>query len=155
MMGEYLFEQGEFSGQHGVEISSGELLLREPRMAGSFHYPTETYEWTQPDPSSPGFRSRAQEDPLQGGDSFLLFRFDHSILFDDLFHLSGIPEEEFYRLIYLFHCAGIVGITGLQQQKKAVRPAPPPAEVKPLPGQDAGVCCHQRQSTGSGVENAC
>jgi PAS domain S-box-containing protein len=145
MMGEYLFEEGEFSGQHGVEISSGELLVR------------GTKEWQDISMIRQkllngrsrillhrDFETTLKMIPIQAADSFLLFRFDHSMPFDDLFHLSGIPEEEFYRLIYLFHCAGVIGITGLQQEKKVVRPSPPevrsvsPAKtVEPVPREKA------------------
>lgn len=134
MMGEYLFEEGGFAGQHGVDIPSGELLVR------------GTKEWQDISIIRQkllngrsrillhrNFEAALKMIPIQAADSFILFRFDHSIQFDDLLHLSGIPEDEFYRLIYLYHCAGVIGITGLQQQKKAVRSVPSPPAPPPVP----------------------
>ena len=68
---------------------------------------------------------------MKPADTFLLFRFEKDILFQDLFNLSGISEEEFYRLIYLFKCAGIVTLEEEVSHEHIVAHKPPRKPVTP------------------------
>jgi len=45
---------------------------------------------------------------LEPSDRFLLFRFEEEIDYRKLYEISGISQEEFGRLIYLFHCFGLI-----------------------------------------------
>lgn len=132
MMGEFLFEEGQFRGQHGLEIPLGELLLRGIKEWQDLSIIKQRLEQGRYNiVLRPDFEQRLKRIPISPADTFLLFRFDKSIPFQELFLLSGLPESEFLRLIYLYKCAGILDTVGLQQIR--IPPKPPTAakDTKP------------------------
>jgi tetratricopeptide (TPR) repeat protein len=60
-------------------------------------------------------------------DAFILFRFDSSISFNELMDLSGISDDEFFRLIYLYSTVGIVRI----EESGEAAPRPPRRILQP------------------------
>ncbi|HSP07635.1 MAG TPA: tetratricopeptide repeat protein, partial [Acidobacteriota bacterium] len=135
----FMFELDDFSGQIALQIPATDVLLRGVK------------DWVDPAMirrrlmkgqcrivRSPEFQKVLPLIKLKPADTFLLFRFEKDILFQDLFNLSGIHEEEFYRLIYLFRSAGIVSLEEISQDQHAARPhrKTPAAHVPaaPAPG---------------------
>jgi tetratricopeptide (TPR) repeat protein len=56
---------------------------------------------------------------VSSADAFILFRFDQEIRFRELMDLSGISEDEFFRLIYLFQAVGVIRL----EEEKDIRPS--------------------------------
>ncbi len=131
VVGEFIFEEGEFSAQGALRISAGEALTR--GVKSWVDYGTIQRRFLgglcRID-LNPDFQTLLSHIKIVPADAFMLFRFEKSILFRELFDLSGISEEEFFRLIYLFVCVGIVDIHPVSIQKapprKTLKPAPPP-----------------------------
>jgi PAS domain S-box-containing protein len=128
LVGEYLFEEGAFQGQGSMSIPTGEVLLTGVR--GWMDFPTihrRLYGGRCKIILNPDFQSMLPVLRVGPADAFMLFRFDKSIPFRDLMDLSGISEDEFFRLIYLFACAGILTLEEITE----VRGTPPRPQRKP------------------------
>jgi hypothetical protein len=107
--GDFVFEEGEVTGQLGLELDAREVLVKGVK------------EWMLPDiiqqrlpgPHSiielnPSFQSILAAYPVSSADAFILFRFDHSIRFEELVALSGGSEKELCRTLYLFRLIGAI-----------------------------------------------
>jgi tetratricopeptide (TPR) repeat protein len=67
-------------------------------------------------------------------DTFLLFRFEDHMSFQELFPITGISEDEFYRLIYVFLCSDVVTIEEIKAETTTpTRETPKRAPVIPIP----------------------
>lgn len=121
-LGDFIFEEGEFTEQYGLNLDGREILL------------VGIKEWMDQDmirqSISPegcsielksGFQEILKGFPASPSDVFLLFRFDKSIQFDQLQLITGIPEHEFSRLIYLFSSLGVLE---LKEEKEAAIASP-------------------------------
>jgi len=134
VVGEFLFEKGEFSGQGTLQISAGEALTR--GVKGWADYGTVQRRFQGGEcriDLNPDFQQLLSHIKIAPADAFMLFRFEKNILFRELFDLSGISEEEFFRLIYLFVCVGIVEIHPIAPSKAPARKLPKPEYVAPKP----------------------
>jgi len=116
-VGNFFFEEGDFPAQMGLEISIEDLLFRgvkewmyaatiERRVFGG-HCLIELLS---------DFQNTLLNIKPAPSDVFLLFRFEGTIPFRTLLPMSGISEEEFYRLIYLFFCLNVIKIHKLERQ---------------------------------------
>ena len=121
-MGDFIFEEGEFTEQYGLDLDGREILLLGIK------------QWMDQDIvrqriSAEGCRIELKRDfqeilkgfPASPSDVFLLFRFDRSIEFDQLQLITGIPEHEFSRLIYLFSSLGVLE---LKEEKEFANVSP-------------------------------
>jgi hypothetical protein len=109
MMGEYLFESGEFPPELNLKMNMHDVVdggvrkwldytfIRRKLLDGSCKLVHDQE-----------FIRKLRPLNLAPSDRFLLFRFDREILYQDLYKVSGIAEEEFARLIYLFYCFGLI-----------------------------------------------
>ena len=110
-LGESVFEEGEFPGRPGLHISTGELVYKGIKnWTGGDTVKRRVMDGGSIIQLNPNFQETLLQMQLAPGDVFLLFRFDKEISFRELLALSGIPEEEFFRLIYLFQCLAIIKV---------------------------------------------
>ncbi len=108
-VGDFAFEEGDFLAQSGLRISIRDLLLKGIKE----WMPFDLIERRLPEDSStiqlqPDSHQKLLTLQLQPADTFILFRFQEDISFEELHSLSAMPLEEFSRLIYLFYCLEIV-----------------------------------------------
>ncbi len=132
VVGEYFFELGEFSAQGSLQISAGEALVR--AVKSWVDYGTVQRRFLGGScriDLNDDFQNLLSHIKIAPADAFMLFRFEKRILFRELFDLSGISEEEFFRLIYLFVCVGIVDIHPVAATKPPARKLPKPEYVAP------------------------
>ncbi len=111
VVGEFLFEEGNFQGQGQLQIPTMEIIIQGVR--GWVDFPTIHRRLHGGECNislNPDFQKILPSIPVSPADAFILFRFDGSIQFRELLDLSGISEEEFFRVIYLFLCLDIVRI---------------------------------------------
>lgn len=130
VVGEFLFEEGIFPAQGSMKIRTAEVLLGGVR--GWMDFPTihrRLYGGHCSISLNPDFQKILPVLSLAPADAFILFRFEKTILFRELMDLSGISEDEFFRLIYVFSCAGIV------QLEEAAEPRPQPRGARVVPAQ--------------------
>jgi PAS domain S-box-containing protein len=124
LMGEFIFETGEFPGQLDLEISMHDTVTNGVRRWLDYEViRRRLFEGACLIRHDPDFIRYLRDLDLEPSDRFLLFRFENEIEYRKLFEISGISEEEFGRLIYLFNCFGLIHIvhTGfaMQQQESA------------------------------------
>jgi hypothetical protein len=110
-MGDFVFEEGGISEQYGLDIDPYRILVEGIK------------DWMDIDPVkrripmngcrielNPQFQEILRAVPASPSDVFLLFRFENSISFDHLQTITGIAEENFARLIYLFLCLRVLDL---------------------------------------------
>lgn len=135
VVGEFLFEEGVFPGQGATRIKTSEVLLRGVR--GWMDFPT-IHRRLQGGRCmiglNPDFQKLLPLLNVSAADAFILFRFDRAVLFRELLDLSGISEDEFFRLIYLFHCVGIVQLEEIPEAGPA---ASRPRKIRVLETNEA------------------
>jgi PAS domain S-box-containing protein len=129
IVGEVMFETGGSAPQALFQLPAGEVLVRgikEFADPGLIH---RRLNWGRCRiRKDTEFQKKLLNIKMKPADAFLLFRFEDSVDFQDLFPVSGIAEEEFYRLIYLFNCSGVVSIEELREQTPV---KPPKREYVP------------------------
>lgn len=142
MVGEFLFEPGEFPAQFTLRLNAGDILKQGIR------------KWLDPATVRrrlingkcfielrPNFIRILNHVHLDPSDRFLLFRFEHRIHFSDLLTLSGMARDEFFSLLYLFLSYGLIQAIPEQtsetthlpadvQRKGAVQPPNTPSPEK-------------------------
>ena len=124
VVGEFLFEEGDFPGQKAIRIPTGDILASGVR--GWMDFPTihrHLYGGHCRIQLHPDFQKILPVLSVAPSDAFILFRFDHSITFHELQDISGISEDEFYRLIYLFACVDILKVEEITQEAQSVKPS--------------------------------
>jgi PAS domain S-box-containing protein len=121
VVGEYIFDQTRFRGELTLQIPGEEVLVK-----GVKEWTDKTlirrrlFEKKALIQRNPEFKKLISASRLQASDTFLLFRFEEAIHFQDLVVISGIPEEECQTLVYLYKCLRFVEVT--KQEKPSVSP---------------------------------
>ncbi len=121
-VGEFLFEEGEFPAQSSLQIRTGEALVSGIRTWMDF--PTihrRMHGGRCRIVLNPNFQQILPVLSVGPADAFILFRFEKTILFRELLDLSGISDDEFFRLIYLFSSVGILDVEEAQEDRSPVR----------------------------------
>jgi PAS domain S-box-containing protein len=119
VVGEYIFEDGEFQPQLMLELPGSEVVTRGVKQWMDFA--TISRRLMGGDCRiviAPNADNLLKSIQIAPSDVFLLFRFENSIPFQELMNLSGMTEESFCRLIYLFLCFGIVSLSKLEEEPK-------------------------------------
>lgn len=141
--GDFVFEEGVYCEQYGLGMDGREILLLGIK------------EWMDQETVSnrtfrahcrmelrTGFQEILKSFPASPSDVFLLFRFDKTILFDQLQLITGIPEPQFSRLIYLFT---VLQVLNLKEEASEKAFAPMQAPLSALRYQD-GMSRHLHQA---------
>jgi PAS domain S-box-containing protein len=150
VVGEFLFEEGNFPAQSMISIRTGEVLVSGVRAWMDF--PTihrRMFGGRCRISLNPNFQKILPVLSVGPADAFILFRFEESIHFRELMDLSGIADDEFFRLIYLYSAVGILRVEEItedrtvsrtprkvplqQQQKVEPQEKPPVEESHPEP----------------------
>jgi tetratricopeptide (TPR) repeat protein len=139
LTGEFIFEAGEFPRQLNLEISMHDTVTDGVRRWMDYDVIRgKLFEGACLIRHDPSFIRYLRDLNLEPSDRFLLFRFENEIDYRELFEISGISQEEFGRLIYLFHCFGLIHIVN----KAAGSPVPPqesvPFSKEPFVGAGGG-----------------
>ena len=114
MTGEFIFESGEFPGQLDLEISLHDTITQGVREWLDYEFiRRRLFDGNCTVRHDPEFIRHLRNLNLQPSDRFLLFRFEGEIEYRKLFEISGISQEEFGRLIYLFRCFGLIHLQKL------------------------------------------
>jgi PAS domain S-box-containing protein len=122
VVGEFLFEEGEFPAQSGIQLRSGEVLISGVR--GWMDFPTIhrcTYGGRCRIELNPDFQRILPVLSVGPSDAFILFRFERSVPFHELRDLSGMSDDEFFRLIYLFSTVGILHLQEVVEEPSVLR----------------------------------
>lgn len=132
MTGEFIFESGEFPAQLDLEISLHDTITRGVREWLDYEFiRRKLFDGNCTVRHDPEFIRHLRNLDLQPSDRFLLFRFEEEIEYRKLFEISGISQEEFGRLIYLFRCFGLIHLqkmgAGATSEPKSDAPVPAPA----------------------------
>jgi hypothetical protein len=111
LMGEFIFEQGNFPPQSGLSLDVSAILYTGTKRWCDFDFVKRRLkEGKCFIELQENYLQRLNLLKLEASDRFLLFRIDKKIRFANLLQLAAIPEEEFYRLLYLFYSLGLIGI---------------------------------------------
>jgi hypothetical protein len=130
VVGEFLFEEGNFPAQSMIQIRTGEVIVSGVRAWMDF--PTihrRLFGGRCKISLNPNFQKILPVLSVGPADAFILFRFEESIQFRELLDLSGIADDEFYRLIYLYSAVGILHVEEITEDRIAPRiprKIPPP-----------------------------
>jgi tetratricopeptide (TPR) repeat protein len=127
VVGEFIFEDGNFPAQMMLEISSSDVVTRGVKEWMDFA--TIRRRLLGGDCKivlAPDFDNLLKTIQIAPSDAFLLFRFENRIAFQELLNLSSVSEDDFYRLIYLFHCFGILTL-------EKAEPELPPRKLEKTP----------------------
>jgi hypothetical protein len=137
-MGEFLFEMGDFPGQLDLEIQIQDVVSIGVRHGLDYDFiRMKLFEGNCKIRQVPDFVRLLREVNLPPSDRFLLFRFEREIHYNKLLEMSRISEEEFARLLFLFHCFGLVQ---LEKTARSSPPSPPAVpETDSRPAVDPGV----------------
>jgi len=109
MMGEFLFEAGTFPGQLDLDIQIQDVVAAGVREWLDFDFiRSKVFNGNCRIRQVPDFVRLLREVNLAPSDRFLLFQFEEEISYKKLLEISRISEEEFARLLFLFHCFGLV-----------------------------------------------
>ena len=125
VVGEFLFEEGHFPAQSAIRIRTGEVLLGGVR--GWMDFPTihrRMFAGHCKISLNPDFQKILPVLSVGPADAFILFRFEESILFNELMDLSGIADDEFFRLIYLYSSVGIIRVEETASDDRVVSRSP-------------------------------
>ena len=129
MVGEFIFEEGNFPRQLDLSLDIQQIVSRGVReWLDSETIRRRLFEGLCVVRHDPEFVRHLRVLDLQPSDRFLLFRFETEISYGSLYQLSAIPEEEFARLLYLFHCFGLVDFVPVEKN-----PSPPSRSPEPKP----------------------
>ncbi len=145
MTGEFIFESGEFPGQLDLEISLHDTIAHGVRKWLDYEFiRRKLFDGNCSIRHDPDFIRHLRNLNLAPSDRFLLFRFDEEIDYKKLYEISGIPQEEFGRLIYLFRCFGLIHLqptVGATPQKEPGEVSPPAPSFSSQPAVPSGDLC--------------
>ncbi|HMD80054.1 MAG TPA: DUF4388 domain-containing protein, partial [Anaerolineales bacterium] len=111
LTGEFIFEDGDFPVQLNLEISMHDTVTEGVRLWMDYDViRRKLFDGACSIQHDVNFIRYLRDLNLEPSDRFLLFRFENEIDYGKLFGISGISQEEFGRLIYLFHCFGLIHI---------------------------------------------
>jgi tetratricopeptide (TPR) repeat protein len=111
MMGEFLFETGEFPGQLDLEMQVQDVVAKGVRYWLDYEFiQSKVMNGRCNIRLKPDFIRLLRDVNLAPSDRFLLFRFEQEIAYEKLLEISGISREEFARLLFLFHCLCLVDL---------------------------------------------
>jgi PAS domain S-box-containing protein len=137
LVGEVIFEASQTPARMMIQIPLSDALVRGVKETADYNFIRRRLFWGKCRiRKSIDFQKNLMALKMKSSDTFLLFRFEEQISFTDLFPIAGIPEEEFYRLIYLFLCCDVVTIEELQAEtavkeipKRPARPVSIPVSI--------------------------
>lgn len=131
VVGEFMFEDGNFPAQLMLEISSADVVTRGVKEWMDFAtIRRRLMGGNNKIVLAPDFDNLLKTIQIAPADAFLLFRFEDRIAFQELMNLSSVAEDDFYRLIYLFLCFGIVTLEKVETEppRKKLERTPIPAK---------------------------
>ena len=138
--GEFIFEAGDYAGQLDLSIDLQGCITRGVKQWLDYDFiRSNVYDGNCTIRIDLDFIPKLRNLNLAPSDRFLLFRFETETQYRDLLQISGISEEEFASLIYLFRCYGLVHLVRNLQasaesnRQPVVQPAAT-AEPQPAPG---------------------
>lgn len=131
VVGEYIFDPSKFRGELTLQLPADELIV-----TGVKNWMDKTlirrrlFEKQFRLKRHPDFRKLLGAAKIPSSDTFLIFRFEDSIHFQELYPSSGITEDECLKLIYLYKCFGLIEVT---QEPYAPVSKPKTASQAPKP----------------------
>ena len=144
VVGEFIFEDGKFPAQLMLEIQTADIVTRGVKEWMDFAtIRRRLMNGKCRIVLAPDHDRLLKSIKIAPADAFLLFRFENNITFQELLNLSGVQEEAFYRLIYLFHCFGIITLSKMDDDsagapsRKLERTPVPPARKTEVTGKKA------------------
>jgi PAS domain S-box-containing protein len=134
LVGEVMFEASSTPPKMMINIPVSEALARGVKESADLNFIKRRLFWGKCKiKKSPEFQKNLVNLKMKPTDTFLLFRFDDQIKFQELFPMTGISEDEFYRLIYVFQCSDVVTIEEIKQETATTtREIPKRAPVIPI-----------------------
>ncbi|HSE39168.1 MAG TPA: protein kinase, partial [Acidobacteriota bacterium] len=125
LVGEVIFESSQTPARMMIQIPLSEALIRGVKETADFNFIRRRLLWGKCRiRKSSDFQRNLMALKMKSSDTFMLFRFEDQIPFAELLPLTGLPEEEFYRLIYLFLCNDVLKIEELQAETSISREIP-------------------------------
>jgi PAS domain S-box-containing protein len=122
LVGELIFEASQTPARMMIQIPLNEALVRGVKETADYNFIRRRLFWGKCRiRKSAEFQKNLMALKMKSADTFLLFRFEEQIAFSELFPITGIPEEEFYRLIYLFLCSDVVTLEEIQAETAPFR----------------------------------
>ena len=111
LVGEVMFEASTSPPKMMLNIPVSEALARGVKESADLNFIKRRLFWGKCKiKKSPEFQKNLSNLKMKPTDTFLLFRFEDQMTFQELFPITGISEDEFYRLIYVFLCSDVVTI---------------------------------------------
>ena len=125
LVGEVIFESSQTPARMMIQIPLSDALVRGVKETADYNFIRRRLFWGKCRiRKSDDFQKNLMALKMKSSDTFLLFRFEDQISFAELFPITGLREEEFYRLIYLFLCCDVVKIEEVQAEPLAVKEIP-------------------------------
>jgi tetratricopeptide (TPR) repeat protein len=120
VVGEYIFDPSKFRGELTLQIPADELVVTGVKnwLDKTLIY-RKLFEKQFRIKLNPDYRKLLASIKIPSSDTFLIFRIEDSIHFQELHPSSGITEDECLKLIYLYKCFGLVEVN--QEQFKGVQ----------------------------------
>lgn len=139
LVGEVMFEASTSPPKMMINIPVSEALARGVKESADLNFIKRRLFWGKCKiKKSPEFQKNLVNLKMKPTDTFLLFRFEDQITFQELFPMTGISEDEFYRLIYVFLCSDVVTIDEIKSETTTREtPKRPPAIQIPKPAPTA------------------
>lgn len=117
LVGEVIFEASATPPKMMINIPVSEALARGVKESADLNFIKRRLFWGKCKiKKSPEFQKNLVSLKMKPTDTFLLFRFEDHITFQELFPMTGISEDEFYRLIYVFLCSDVVTIEEIKTE---------------------------------------
>ncbi|MCI0417443.1 protein kinase [bacterium] len=134
LVGEVMFEASTSPPRMMVQIPVSEALVRGVKESADLNFIKRRLFWSRCRiRKSAEFQRNLMSLKMKSSDTFLLFRFEDEMAFQDLFPITGISEEEFYRLIYVFLCSDVITIEEIRvEAAPTVREIPRREPVVPV-----------------------
>jgi len=139
LVGEVIFEASPSPPKMMINIPVSEALARGVKESADLNFIKRRLFWGKCKiKKSPEFQKNLVNLKMKPTDTFLLFRFEDHTTFQELFPMTGISEDEFYRLIYVFLCSDVVTIEEIKSEtatpgRETARRAPVIPIPKPAP----------------------
>lgn len=138
VVGEYLFDPSKFRGELTLQLPADELIV-----TGVKNWMDKTlirrrlFEKQFRIKRHHDFKKLLTAAKIPSSDTFLIFRFEDTIHFQELYPPSGITEDECLKLIYLYKCFGLIEVsreqyTPVSKPKAAPAAAQPVVQVRPI-----------------------
>jgi PAS domain S-box-containing protein len=117
LVGEVMFEASTSPPKMMLNIPVSEALARGVKESADLNFIKRRLFWGKCKiKKSPEFQKNLTNLKMKPTDTFLLFRFEDQMTFQELFPITGISEDEFYRLIYVFLCSDVVTIEEIKAE---------------------------------------